>query len=124
MDFIIKMSRYTWTQIMKWEADAAKRRVPSNIEGLVLRHLVPNNRFWIRRSTQFERNGEKTLLNILTSKRLGVLLYLTACVYQMWRVPIWGYIDLTEHHNYNYDNIVYDKLSTRMSPYHSGVGFP
>lgn len=110
--------------MMTWELEAAKRRVPAKIDGLIPRSQVPNNRYWFRKAIHFERNGEKILFGHLTSKRFAVFVFFTCAIYQMWRVPIWGYIDLLEHHNYSYDNIVYDKLSTRNAPYHSGVGFP
>lgn len=120
----IKMSKFTWAQLMKWEVEAAKRRVPANINGLLHRHLLPNNRRWFAQTVFWERNGEKTIAGHRATLRFGCIFFMTLCVYQLWRVPIWGYIELMEHHNNNYDNLVYDKLSTRITPYHYPAGFP
>ena len=117
-------ARFTWTQIMQWEREAVRRRVPQKIEGLIYRSELPNNRDWIVRSSSFERNGERTVMNHLWILRLGFLSLFGVCFYLPWRICNWGWSELVEHHAYNFDNIVYDKLSTRNVPYHCAVGWP
>jgi hypothetical protein len=116
--------RYTWKTITKWEIDALRSRVPTKIEGLVPRTRLPNNRFWFRKACSFERNGERTLLNNLGMQRIGIFLALTCLAGQIWRPAVSGYNVEQEHHNWNFDDIVYDKLSTRSMPYHTRAGFP
>lgn len=121
---MLRGPRYTWKTITKWELEALRRSVPETIEGLVPRNRLPNNRFWIRRASSFERNGERTLFNNLFMMRTGFFLFLTLGCYQMWRPAVAGINIEQEHHNFNFDNIVYDKLSTRCIPYHSVWGMP
>ena len=116
-------SRFTWTQLMKWEAEATRRRVPENIPGLIPRSIASNYK-WIRRGSSFERNGDKTVLNNLWCIRIGFVFFIFGMVYQMWRPLLFGIAEFHEHHSYNYDNIVYDKLSTRNIPYHAPCGMP
>jgi len=117
-------ARFGWTQLMNWEHQAVKSRVPQNVKGLYLKSQVPNNRFWWRRASSWERNGERTVLNHIWVIRFGFFIWFSCMTYQMWRPWIWGYTELMEHHHYNFDNIVYDKLSTRNIPYHYPVGMP
>ena len=56
--------------------------------------------------------------------RLGLIGLATLGCWQVWRTPIWGQIEEMEHHATNFDNIVYDKMSTRVVPYHYCAGFP
>ena len=117
-------ARFAWSQLVQWEKEAVRRRVPSKIEGLIPRNQLPNNRAWVPRSASFERNGERTVINHLWSVRVGFLGLFGVCFYLPWRIINWGWIEMTEQHNYNFDNIVYDKLSTRNAPYHCAVGWP
>ena len=75
-------------------------------------------------SFSFERNGIRTILNPQAMMRIGLTLYLIFGFWQAWRVPIWGQIEEREHHAYNFDHIIYDKLSTRNTPHHHIGGFP
>lgn len=116
-------SRFTWTQIVKWEEQALRTKVPENIPGLIPRSIASNYQFY-RRAMSYERNGEMNVLNQLLVIRLGFGFFVFGCVYQMWRVLLAGWTELHEHHNYNFDNMVYPKLSTRNAPYHSPTGMP
>ena len=117
------VSRFTWTQLVKWEQEATRARVPMNIPGLLPRTSASNYK-WLLRSPSYERNGERTVMNHLWNIRVGFFVFVFVSVYQMWRVLLWGVADLREHHSYNYDNVVYEKLSTRCAPYHYPVGMP
>ena len=117
------VTRFTWTQLVKWERDAVRARVPRNIPGLIPKEMASNYK-WIMRSADIERNGERTVMNNLWMIRAGFGFFIFGCVYQMWRVLLWGVVELHEHHSYNFDDIVYEKLSTRNVPYHAPVGMP
>ena len=65
-----------------------------------------------------------SVLNPRVMFRTGLVGLMLLGFYQMWRVPIWGQIEEMEMHSTNFDNIVYDKLSTRTVPYHSASSFP
>ena len=112
------VSRFTWTQLMNWEKEAVKRRVPANVPGLIPRSMASNYK-WIRRTGSYERNGERNIVNSLYTIRVGFAFFIVFCVYQMWRTLLWGWAEYLEHHNYNFDDIVYEKLSARNVPYHA-----
>lgn len=111
--------RFTWTQLMRWEQDAIRKRVPLDIPGLIPRSELPNNRMLIKIATNFERNGEKTVLNQIWAIRAGFSFFFGFMLYQMIRPALVGWTNQVEHHSYNYDNMVYDKLSTHLVPYHT-----
>jgi hypothetical protein len=118
------MAKFTWGQLMTWETEALRKRVPTTIPGLTPLERAANNRSIFGATVGFERNGAKSLLNHRFMFRLACIGWLGAGLFQMWRTPIWGYTELVEHHNFNFDNIVYDKLSTRSSPYHATGSIP
>mmetsp|Transcript_22437 Transcript_22437/g.40480 ORF Transcript_22437/g.40480 Transcript_22437/m.40480 type:complete len:119 (+) Transcript_22437:67-423(+) len=118
------MGRLTWTQLMTLEQEAVSRRVPKNIPGLIPIERAANSQSIFGTTVGFERNGAKSLLNHRFMFRLACVAWLGASLFQMWRPAIWGYTELVEHHNYNFDNIVYDKVSTRNAPYHATGTFP
>lgn len=66
---------------MRWTMEARAKRVPKDVQGLVPRSRLPNNRFWLRKGVQFERNGTKTVLNNVTMMRAGFVMYMTLGVY-------------------------------------------
>jgi len=65
-----------------------------------------------------------TIMNPRTMMRFGLVGMMVIGFWQMWRVPIWGQVEEMEMHSLNFDDIVYDKLSTRNVPYHCASGFP
>lgn len=115
------MGKFTWTQIMAWEEASLKSRVPQNIPGLIPRDIGSNNRFLLR-ATGFERNGQSTLFNQLTLRRMALAGYVTFFCYQYLRMLTFGWTEYNEHHSQNKDDIVYDKLSARTVPYHYPAG--
>lgn len=110
------MGKYSWTQIMAWEEAALKSSVPQSIPGLISRQIGSNHR-WILRASGGERNGQSTLFNQLTLRRMALIGYVTLFAYQYIRILTFGITDYHEHHSHNKDNIVYDKLSNRNLPY-------
>ena len=116
-------SRFTWTQLKQWENAALERRVPQNIPGLIHNSQASQYK-WFRRAVSFERNGYKNILNHIAVIRIGFALYCFVALYQQWRVITFGWTEYQEHHCLNFDNIVYDKLSTRIIPYHSPQNWP
>lgn len=117
------VSRFTWTQLVKWEKEAVRRNVPENIPGLIPKSIA-SNYHWVRKASDYERNGDRTVMNNLWMIRAGFFFMIFGMVYQMWRPLLFGVSTLHEHHSYNYDNLVYEKLSTRIAPYHNPVGMP
>ncbi|CAG9311384.1 unnamed protein product [Blepharisma stoltei] len=118
-------ARFTWTQLMTWEREAVRRRVPLEISGLVTRAELPNNRSILGPTVTYERNGEKTLLTHRARARWGMWLLFFLGGYQVNRLMKVGWDNEQEHHNFEFDNIVYDKLSCRQVPYHESVfGYP
>ena len=101
---------------MDWEEAALKSRVPQNIPGLVPREIGSNHR-WLLRGSGVERNGQATLFNQTFLRRMALAGYLTFFCYQYIRILTFGWTDYNEHHSHNKDNIVYDKLSARSTPY-------
>mmetsp|Transcript_22910 Transcript_22910/g.22636 ORF Transcript_22910/g.22636 Transcript_22910/m.22636 type:complete len:120 (+) Transcript_22910:2-361(+) len=119
------MPKFTWTQLMTWEREAVRRRVPLEIPGLIPRNELPNNRYLVRPGVTFERNGEKVIFSNITFFRVGLLGLFFVCGYQVLRPIKWGWEFEAEHHNFEYDNLVYHKLSCNQVPYHESViGFP
>ena len=72
----------------------------------------------------YERNGIMSVMNPRMMMRFGLVGLMLLGFWQMWRVPIWGQVEEMEMHSLNFDNIVYDKLSTRNVPYHCASSFP
>ncbi|CAG9311385.1 unnamed protein product [Blepharisma stoltei] len=119
------MPKFTWTQLMTWEREAVRRRVPLEIPGLIPREEIPNNRYLIRPGGSFERNGQKVIFNHISMVRIGFFALFFLAGYQVLRPAKWGWENEIEHHNFSFDNCVYPKLSSNMVPYHeSVVGFP
>ena len=115
------MGKFTWTQLMQWEENYIKSRVPQNVPGLVHRSNASNYR-WLIRATGVERNGEFTIFNPLFVRRAAFFGFWMFFGYQYLRILTFGWTEFQEHHAYNKDNIVYDKFSTRSLPYHSPSG--
>lgn len=115
------MVRFTWTQLMAWEEAALKAKVPQNIPGLIPRSAASNYR-WNLKASSFERNGEVNIFNPLTVRRMGLVGFVMFFLYQYLRILTFGWTEFNEHHSYNKDNIVYDKLSVRSVPYHNPTG--
>jgi hypothetical protein len=117
------VSRFTWTQLKNFEIAALKARVPENVPGLVPRAIASNAK-WMRRSTTYERNGETSVCGNLWMIRTSFFVFVTCCLYQQWRILTFGWTEFQEHHSYNFDNLIYDKQSTRCIPYHSPEAWP
>jgi hypothetical protein len=117
------MVRFSWTQLTQWEHEALRRVVPQNVPGLTPKSIASNYR-WLLRAKSFERNGGSANFQHLSAIRIGFFTYVVFFLYQQLRVVTFGITELQEHHSLNYDNIVYDKLSTRCAPYHSPQNFP
>ncbi|CAG9311386.1 unnamed protein product [Blepharisma stoltei] len=119
------MPRFTWTQLMTWERDALRQRVPLEIQGLIPREVLPNNRYLILSGVTFERNGQKVIFNNIAMMRIGFFSFFFLAGYQVLREQKWGWEMEQENHNLEFDNTVYPKLSCNMVPYHeSVVAFP
>jgi len=93
--------------------------VPKNIAGLTVRKFAktPSNQKWFIRTTSFERNG---FFNIHTPVFNTKLIYLTFFFTLIWGNTQYVYVgmyDEQHYDNFDFRNLVYDKLSHRDIPF-------
>ena len=105
-----------WEELIKLQQAAVRARVPQSIPGLQSRASTPNIEWW-RRGTSYQRNGRLSVFTHINGLRTCIYFFFFMNIYHMIRVPLTGWTEMIEHHSYNMDNLVYDKLSSRQLPY-------